>query len=321
MHRFRIRRRLVNARRRALGLALPAAATITIVAAVGAAPASGISPIHGSTAETKSQPKPKATLKTGRQNVRFGRHFRLAGHIPGASHQRVVIYFRPRHAVKGHAKKFLRTGRHGAYWTTLRARKSGTYSARSAGTKRSAGVDVRVLSRLRTKVDHSAVLGRSATIRGRVLPGTAGRAVRIRVDGQTLKTHTDSRGRFAESWHASSLGSHAVQVRVRGDRAAAGNGERAGRITVFRHAVASYYGPGLYGNGTACGGRLEPGTLGVANKTLPCGTKVTFRYGSHQVTVPVIDRGPYVAGRDYDLTEATKNRLGFPGTGTLLSSK
>jgi rare lipoprotein A (peptidoglycan hydrolase) len=61
--------------------------------------------------------------------------------------------------------------------------------------------------------------------------------------------------------------------------------------------------------------------LGVAHKTLPCGTKVVLRYRGHQVKVPVIDRGPYVAGRDFDLTVATKQRLHFPDTGTLLSSR
>ena len=64
-----------------------------------------------------------------------------------------------------------------------------------------------------------------------------------------------------------------------------------------------------------------PGTLGVAHKTLPCGTKVKLRYHGRSVTVPVIDRGPYVAGRDYDLTEATKERLGFPGVGTVLANR
>ncbi len=143
----------------------------------------------------------------------------------------------------------------------------------------------------------------------------------ITVDGHTTHTHTDSRGRFSERWHASSMGRHSVRVKAGGDRIAASDRAHGGQITVFRHAVASYYGPGFYGGRTACGGTLEPGTFGVANKTLPCGTRVTLRYGSRQVTVPVIDRGPYVAGRDYDLTEATKNRLGFPSTGTLLCSK
>jgi len=59
----------------------------------------------------------------------------------------------------------------------------------------------------------------------------------------------------------------------------------------------------------------------VASKTLPCGAKVKFLYRGETITVPVVDRGPYVAGRDFDLTVATKERLGFPGVGVLLSSR
>jgi rare lipoprotein A len=99
------------------------------------------------------------------------------------------------------------------------------------------------------------------------------------------------------------------------DKRVRGSHSKVRHLTSYRLAGASYYGPGLYGNGVACGGTLEPGTLGVANKTLPCGTMVKLRYNGHSITVPVIDRGPYVAGRDYDLTEATKERLGFPGVG------
>ena len=55
--------------------------------------------------------------------------------------------------------------------------------------------------------------------------------------------------------------------------------------------------------------------MGVANKTLPCGTLVTLRYDGRTVRVAVIDRGPYVAGREFDLTEATKQALGFGGVG------
>ena len=67
--------------------------------------------------------------------------------------------------------------------------------------------------------------------------------------------------------------------------------------------------------------RIAPATIGVAHKTLPCGTKVKLRYHGRAVTAPVIDRGPYVAGRDYDLTWAVKQRLGFPGVGTVLASR
>jgi rare lipoprotein A (peptidoglycan hydrolase) len=68
----------------------------------------------------------------------------------------------------------------------------------------------------------------------------------------------------------------------------------------------SWYGPGFYGNGGACGmlgpQGLTKDTVGVAHRTLPCGTRVTFRYNGVTVTTQVIDRGPYVAGRTWDMT-------------------
>jgi hypothetical protein len=73
--------------------------------------------------------------------------------------------------------------------------------------------------------------------------------------------------------------------------------------------LASWYGPGFYGNRTACGQTYTPQILGVAHKTLPCGTLLQLTYGGRSVTVPVIDRGPYVAGRTLDLSNATKLAL------------
>jgi rare lipoprotein A (peptidoglycan hydrolase) len=72
-----------------------------------------------------------------------------------------------------------------------------------------------------------------------------------------------------------------------------------------------------YGLGLACGGVLGRNELGVAHKTAPCGTLVTFTYGGRSLTVPVIDRGPYIAGREWDLTGATAAALGFPGLGKI----
>ena len=100
-------------------------------------------------------------------------------------------------------------------------------------------------------------------------------------------------------------------------RAAAAS-EHVGRLNVFRRALASWYGPGLYGGHLGCGGTLTPRTLGVASKTLPCGKEVTLRHRGRTVRVPVVDRGPYVGGRELDLTAATKDRLGFSGAGTIL---
>jgi rare lipoprotein A (peptidoglycan hydrolase) len=45
---------------------------------------------------------------------------------------------------------------------------------------------------------------------------------------------------------------------------------------------------------------------------------VTLRHGGRTVRVRVVDRGPYVGGREFDLTAATKQRLGFSGVGTIL---
>jgi rare lipoprotein A (peptidoglycan hydrolase) len=57
--------------------------------------------------------------------------------------------------------------------------------------------------------------------------------------------------------------------------------------------------------------------MGVAHRTLPCGTLVTFRWNGRQVTVPVIDRGPYVAGRQWDLSRALCAYLDHCWTGPI----
>jgi len=79
----------------------------------------------------------------------------------------------------------------------------------------------------------------------------------------------------------------------------------------------SWYGPGLYGNGTACGQKMTPELVGVAHKTLPCGTMVTFRYNGNTVSAPVIDRGPFVAGRTWDLSNGLCKLLDHCFTGTI----
>lgn len=83
----------------------------------------------------------------------------------------------------------------------------------------------------------------------------------------------------------------------------------------WRVGGASWYGPGLYGNGVACGGTLRPSTVGVAHKTLPCGTMVKFKHRGNVVMARVIDRGPYITGRAWDLTEAAAEALDFEDVG------
>lgn len=90
------------------------------------------------------------------------------------------------------------------------------------------------------------------------------------------------------------------------DRATARELTRSMRI-----AGATWYGPGMYGNETACGQVLRRGTIGVAHKTLPCGTRVTLSYRGRSLVTRVIDRGPYRAGYSWDLSNGARELLGF----------
>ena len=108
--------------------------------------------------------------------------------------------------------------------------------------------------------------------------------------------------------------SRALRVTFAGDRANRGATASAGSAAGFTASVASWY----YDAGnTACGFHAH---YGVANRTLPCGTHVTLSYGGRTVVATVDDRGPFVAGRDYDLNQSTAAALGMFGVATVLAS-
>lgn len=168
--------------------------------------------------------------------------------------------------------------------------------------------------------------GRRAVVRGKLSPALAGVTVvlQLRRDRgweRLERDRTNGAGRFELRQRLRRTGSGRLRVRAAGAPGVLPAERRVGRLNVFRSAHASWYGPGLYGNRTGCGGTLHPGRLGVAHKSLPCGTKVTFKHGGRAVRVPVIDRGPYVGGREYDLTAATARRLGFRGHGAILATR
>ncbi|HYM46419.1 MAG TPA: septal ring lytic transglycosylase RlpA family protein [Solirubrobacteraceae bacterium] len=86
------------------------------------------------------------------------------------------------------------------------------------------------------------------------------------------------------------------------------------KTTVAKTGIATWFGPGFYGQTTACGQKLTPAVVGVANRTLPCGTLVKITYHGHTLTVPVLDRGPYASnGASWDLTAGAANALGVDG--------
>ena len=163
--------------------------------------------------------------------------------------------------------------------------------------------------------------GRRAVVRGRIQPAGSTVALQVRRDGRWVtldRDRTDAQGRYVLRNRMRSPMSARARVRVSSGPAGK---HGLGRLNVYRHALASWYGPGLYGNRLGCGGRLGTSQLGVAHKSLPCGTKVTLRHRGRVVRVPVIDRGPYVGAREYDLTAATAQRLKFKGHGTILSTR
>jgi len=177
------------------------------------------------------------------------------------------------------------------------------------------------------RVRESALRGGLVTVRGRLSSEAAGgRAlVEVRSDEdwrEIGRPDTDADGRFSLTWRPSEAGSFRVRVRPAGEARAAAAGATASEpVTVFRPGLASWYGPGFYGRRTACGQTMSPSIIGVAHKTLPCGTRVTFRYGERTVQARVIDRGPFVGSREWDLTVATKRALGFGSTGIVYTTR
>ena len=155
---------------------------------------------------------------------------------------------------------------------------------------------------------------------GRDDAGSTVRVERQRPDGtwdHVATAVTDADGAFVARWLTDAPGRYALRAIVERDPGAAGaasTGELFARISVFAAATASWYGPGFWGRRTACGTRLRRGTVGVAHRTLPCGTRVEIYHRNRTVVVPVIDRGPFIAGRQWDLTQAAAEAIGLRAT-------
>jgi rare lipoprotein A (peptidoglycan hydrolase) len=91
-------------------------------------------------------------------------------------------------------------------------------------------------------------------------------------------------------------------------------------VRSMRRDVATWYGPGFYGKRTACGKRLTRRTVGVAHRSLPCGTRVAIRYEGRFLRTRVIDRGPFGRAATWDLTTAAATRLQLVETDEIRSA-
>jgi hypothetical protein len=178
----------------------------------------------------------------------------------------------------------------------------------------------------------STLLGRTVDVRG-TMPGATNRQVILqRHDPRrgwrnVARARVRSSGHFVIRWHADLSGRVSLRAVVAARKRAERHRRRARAalpaaapvvgVTIYRPAMASFYGPGFFGRQTACGLTLTPDLHGVAHRSLPCGTLVDIMYRSRQITVPVIDRGPFSGTYSWDLTQATADALGFVSSGSI----
>ena len=312
----------LTVRGRGLSLVLSAACTILVAGALAPATQAG-SPRSAAAAAGA------VGLAGGAQSqtVRYGRRVSIKGFLAPRAAGRVVKLEHAAPAGRFRSVAAARTAFDGSYRFAVRATRSGSYRAvTQTGGAASPVRRVIVVARLAGRATRHVLGGGSVRVRGGLLPRVRGRAVRLQMrtrgGWRTVdRTRTRGGGRFRASFDPSRIGAYRLRVSFPGDRTAAAASDRLGKVYVYRAGHASWYGPGLWGSGTACGGVLTAGRLGVANKSLPCGTRVTFRYRGRSVTVPVIDRGPFSGGREWDLTAATKRRLGFGDVGLVWSTR
>jgi rare lipoprotein A len=192
----------------------------------------------------------------------------------------------------------------------------------NGGVAASAARPIAVAAQLRVGAGSRDLLsGDVISVRGRLLPALAGRTVRLQGHfpggWHTLaRTRTGAGGGFRLRSTPQSGLQRRLRVLFVGDQVNAPTASSAGRFTVYQgQGVASWYDDG---GATACGFHAA---MGVANRSLPCATKVRIRYGGHAVTAVVDDRGPFVGGRDWDLNQNTAAALDFDGVGTVWTTQ
>ncbi|MDX6650185.1 MAG: rare lipoprotein [Solirubrobacteraceae bacterium] len=167
-------------------------------------------------------------------------------------------------------------------------------------------------------VGRAALFGRRQRITG-TLGRAAGQDVLVQRSDRAgwvtiARARTGSGGAFAATWRADSVGRLTLRaVSAASGAATAASAAPTAALTVYRADIATHFGEGFYGSRTACGITLTPRTVGVAHKTLPCGTVLEFYYRGRTVRAPVVDRGPYANNAAWDLTMPASRALGFSG--------
>jgi hypothetical protein len=288
-----------------------------------------------STAVALAQPQP-LNMQVADPSVEFGAPVKVAGSAgPALAGRTVVLEFAPGGGTSWSAIATAVVAADGSYALARSLPRSGSVRVVLDPAEGQAAAASAPSGASRVVVTHKVGIrsrrlnlkaGRSALVSGRVSPGVRGVTVSLqaRRGGRWVgldRARTTASGAFSLRDRVRGAGSADVRVVASAHRGIARGKRGVGRLNVYRVAHASWYGPGFYGRRTGCGGRLGYAQAGVAHKSLPCGTRVTFRHRGRTVTVPVIDRGPYVGNREYDLTAVTAQRLGFRGHGAILTTR
>lgn len=327
-------------KRRARPVRRPFACSVALVVlGLGAAPATaqveggdegtategGAAPVVTEPGSTEAAPDRQSaaqgsiTIEADRSRIRIGQSVTFRGERrPAARGDRVNLMYRPAGG-DWRTVASTTTDAQGAYRVADEPRRSGAFVVTSPrGSLRSEREGVSVRAEVAVSARRHQLRSRGVRVRGSVSPRLGGR--RVILEHQTGKgwerveaTTTGPDGSYRLRWAPPGLGRFALRASFGGDEA--NHGDRTALehpVHVYRSDHASYYGPGFYGNTTACGQTLERGTVGVAHKRISCGTRVRFHYRGMSRRIPVIDRGPYITGRRWDLTNAARRKLDFP---------
>lgn len=170
-------------------------------------------------------------------------------------------------------------------------------------------------------VRSAALLDRTLHIRGTMASGAAGRSVLVQrrdKDGvwtTTGRATTKTGGTFIAKWKTNHIGHFPIRAFEITPVRSQPTGSTT--VTVYKPGFATYFGTGLFGRQMACGKTLTRRTLGVAHRTLPCGTMVALYYKGRSMRVAVVDRGPFRRNTTWDLTEATATALRMRSSSTI----
>jgi hypothetical protein len=325
-----MKRRALLRRRSALPRAVLAVAMLA-VPVLGAGLAYAASP-----QASPSRSNSSIQIDVRQQRIPYGQALTVSGRVPwSARGHTVVLDFQRAGSSDWQPIASTQVRDHAHFWFHKQVQRSGrvkvtgewpaqaTSSDQAGVTSTSASSDSRrvtVVAWLRLGHHESNDYGDHViTVPGRLQPGGRPRRVQLEVlsDGHWhtgAVAQTGRQGRFELRFTPHSRWER-LRVRFGGDRSNAGTRVEAGTVTVFSQAVASWY----YDAGsTACGYHAY---YGVANLSLPCGTKVKLTYHGRTVNATVDDRGPYIAGRTWDLNQNTAGALGFSGVDTVWASR